>query len=252
MAKLEHTVDAAKFNALDTNAKGFYVQQGDKYVLDVDTTPALTALEAERQARKALETKLAGYGDMTPEQVKALNDAKAKAEREKDFANGNFEKILAEEREKHQKNLDLRDQGEKRLRDSLQQALIDSEAVRAITALKGNPELLMPLVTSRTKLQTVGDREVAVVIGDKGGPRLKAGAKSAEDFMPISEYVAELKADKRYAGAFESGVGSGSRTNVPTNPTRAAEVADRQAKMDRVVNQLKEAQAEGRVARVSE
>jgi hypothetical protein len=37
--------------------------------------------------------------------------------------------------------------------------------------------------------------------------------------MPISEFVAELKADKTYAGAFAAGVGSGS--GRPREATRS-------------------------------
>jgi hypothetical protein len=237
MAKLKRTVEKSEYAGLDAAAKAFYVERDGKFYLDADDAEGLTAaLETERTKAKQLEARLAGYGDLTPEQVKALNEAKAKAERDKDFAAGNYDKIVAEINAKHAKDLELRDGAEKRLRESLQAALIDAEAVRAITEHGGNPTLLMPIIAARTKLQTVGDKEVAVVIGDKGGPRLKAGAKSAEDFMPIGEYVAELKADKVYAGAFTAGVGSGtgggrgngvqrSSATRPTLETKAAELA---------------------------
>lgn len=253
MAKLEHTVDAARFNTFAAETKGLYIQQGDKYVLDVDTTAISSALETERQARKALETKLAGYGEMTPDQVKALAEQKSKAEREKDFANGNFEKILAEERAKHGKDLELRDKGEARLKASLESALIGEEATRAVVAEGGNPDLLLPIIRAITKLEAVGDRFVAVVIGEKGGPLLKAGAQKADDYMPLAEFVKGMKADKRYAGAFASLAGSGTGgKRTETSPTRIAEAADRNARMERVVAQLKEAQASGQIARVSE
>jgi len=210
MAKLKDVLEPAEHATLSPAYRELYSDKGGKFVLDHDGAEGLqSALDTERTQRKALETKLAAYGDLAPEQVKALQETTAKAQREKDFAEGKFEKILAEERDKHLKDLELRDAGEKRLRDSLESALIDSEAIRALAEHKGNPELLLPIIKMRAKLQTVGDREVAVIIGEKGGPRLKAGAKNAEEFMGMAEYVAELKADKRYAGAFESGVGSG-------------------------------------------
>jgi len=238
MAKLDFSVDATKYTTLDPATKNFYTQQGDKYILDVDQSPALSALETERQSRKALEAKLAGYGDMTPEQVKVLNDAKGKAEREKDFANGNFEKILAEERAKHAKDMELRDMGDKRLRATLESALIDAEATRAIVEHGGNPALLLPIIKGRTKLESVGEREVAVVIGEKGGPLLKSGAQKADDYMPISEFVAGMKADKTYAGAFAAGVGSGTggQRNGQRQTTEAKESQDR---MQRTVEALK-------------
>lgn len=211
MAKLKRILEGTEHAALSPALRELYTERSGKYVLDADDAEGLTAsLESERQAKKALEARLAGYGDLTPEQVKALQETTAKATREKDFASGNFEKILAEERAKHAKDMELRDQGDTRLRASLQSALIDAEAVRAITEHGGNPTLLLPIIKARTKLQTVGDQEVAVVIGDKGGPLLKAGATKAEDYMPIGEFVGALKADKQYAGAFASAVGSGS------------------------------------------
>lgn len=238
MAKLERAIDATKYNSLEPAYKTAYLQQGDKYVLDVDDSPALSALESERQARKALEAKLAGYGDLTPEQVKALNDEKAKALREKDFANGNFEKILAEERQKHAKDMELRLEGEKRLKATLEAALIDAEATRAIVENGGNPALLLPIIKTRAKLESVGDREVAVITGDKGGPLLKAGAQKADDYMPISEFVAGMKADKTYAGAFAANVGSGTgRSNGRSTTTPESQA--NQARMNRTIEALK-------------
>lgn len=216
---LQRTIEKAAFVALPEALKTEYVERDGKYALNVDDSPMLSALETERQARKDLEARLKGYGDLTPEQVKALTEGKTKAERDKDFAQGNFEKILAEEREKANKTSQLRDEGEKRLRASLESALIDVEATRAIVANGGNPTLLLPIIKARAKLETVGDREVAVVIGEKGGPLLKAGAQKSDEYMPISEFVATvLKPDKNYAGAFAANVGSGSGSPTPRPP----------------------------------
>lgn len=211
MAKLKDVLEPNEHAALSPAYREVYVEKGGKFVLDHDGGEGLqSALESERQAKRALEAKLSGYGDLTPDQVRKLQEDTAKAQREKDFAAGDFQKIIDQERDKHAKDLTLRDKGEERLRHSLESALIDAEAVRAIADAKGSAALLLPIVKARAKLQSLGDQEVAVIVGDKGGPRLKPNAKSAEEFMSISEYVAELKADKTYAGAFDSGVGSGS------------------------------------------
>lgn len=221
---LQRTIDKAAFAALPDTLKTEYIEREGKYVLNVDDSPMLSALEAERRAKKDLESKLASYGNLTPEQAKQLQEQTTKAEREKDFAQGNFEKILAEERAKHAKDQEIWEQRTSGLRSTLQSALIDAEAVRAITQHGGNAALLLPIIKQRTKLQTVGDREVAVVYGDQGGPLLRAGAKGSEDFMPIGEFVATLKADKTYGGAFASTVGSGSGSPRPSGrPTNAGQ-----------------------------
>jgi hypothetical protein len=239
MAKLKRTLEPAEHSALSPALRELYTERGGKYVLDADDAEGLLAsLETERQAKKALEAQLAGFGKLTPEEVKKIQESAAKAEREKDFASGNFEKILAEERAKHQKDLELRDQGEARLRSSLESALIDAEAVRAITAHGGNPELLLPIIKARTKLQTVGEQEVAVIIGDKGGPRLKTGAKSSEEYMGMGEFVAELKSDKRYAGAFASGMGSGTGgARTDSRPSVRTQQGDAVAKIAAAVSE---------------
>jgi hypothetical protein len=97
---------------------------------------------------------------------------------------------------------------------------------------------LLPIIKGRTKLESVGEQEVAVVIGEKGGPLLRAGAQKADDFMPIGEFVATMKADKTYAGAFASNAGSGSggqRTNRATSP----ESVTARQRMERTVEALK-------------
>jgi len=244
MAKLKRVLEVADYTALPAAMKEVYTERGGKYVLDADDAEGLkSSLEAERAAKEALEAKLAGYGDLTPEQVKALSEGKTKAERDKDFAEGKFEKILAEEAAKMEKTLKLRDEGEQRLRVTLEQALIDAEAMRVLAdpKVKGNPALLLPIIKQRTKLQTVGDREMAVIIGDKGGPRLKAGAKSAEEYMGISEYVAELKADPQYKGAFESPAGSGSGSpRVAASQRPRAQTPDLAAQGERVIAALRD------------
>lgn len=240
MAKLKRILESSEHAALSPALRELYAEHNGKYVLDSDDAEALQAsLDGERQAKKALEAKLASYGDLSPEQVKALQETTAKATREKDFAAGNFEKILAEERAKHAKDLELRDQGDSRLRASLQSALIDAEAVRAITEHGGNPTLLLPIIKARTKLQTVGDQEVAVVIGEKGGPLLKAGATKAEDYMAIGEFVGSLKSDKQYAGAFASGVGSGTggAARQPGSPPQRSGVTEQVARLAKAVRE---------------
>jgi hypothetical protein len=236
---LQRSIDKAAYTSLDASVKALYAERDGKYVLDVDDSPMLSALDTERAAKKALEQRLAAYGDMTPELAKGLSEQKSRAEREKDLAAGNFEKILAEERAQATKTLEMQLAEQARLKGTLQEALVNAEAVRAITAMKGNPELLLPIVSQRAKLQTVGDREVAVIIGDKGGPRLKAGAKTADDYMSIPEYVAELRADARYKGAFEANVGSGSGRAAGAGMNQPMS-ASKQETMEKAVQMLKE------------
>lgn len=233
---LKRSLEKAEHAALAADLKSEYIERDGKFVLNVDGE--MPALEAERQARKALEDKLKGYGDLTPEQVKALNDAKTAAERDAAFKSGNFEKILAQTEEKHAKDMALRDANDKKLLASLEAALIGEEAVRAITEHGGNPTLLMPIIKARAKLEVAGDKHVAVIIGEKGGPLLKAGAQKADDFMGMSEFVGSLKADKQFAGAFTSpaGSGSGGTRNGVTRPSSQA--TNRAATVDRIAKSI--------------
>ncbi len=78
--------------------------------------------------------------------------------------------------------------------------LITSQAVSAIAANKGAPELLLPLISSNTKVIREGDEYVVRVVDAAGDPR----GNSSGGFMTVEDLVKEMKASPVYGRAFES------------------------------------------------
>lgn len=168
-----------------------------------------SALDSERDARKKAEQKLRQLDGVDPEEYKRLKADAEKAEEERQRAEGNFEQLLEKERGKMQELIAERDEKIEALTASLESTLIESAAKSAISAHGGDAELLLPHVTRSAKLVERDGRHVAVVVDDKGEPRLAPDAKTAQDYMGIEHLVNGWKADGKYPGAFAGTGASG-------------------------------------------
>src|SRR6266571_3043670 len=121
----------------------------------------------------------------------------------------------------------------KKSRSVMRESLVDGELTRAISAYPGaRHKLLMPAAKQKVDLREVGGKLRSVVLDDKGEPRLKQGAKTADEYMEPADLVAEMRNDKEYAGAFPASSGrvTDSRTLQPTpmgggNATERAQMA---------------------------
>lgn len=167
------------------------------------------ALDSEREARKEMEKRLSRFEDVDLDEFKELKAEKEKAEQERARAEGDFEKLLEQERQKFNKELQSRDERMKSLQSSLESALIDSAATKAISKYEGDAELLLPHVRSQTKLMEVDGRHQAVVVDDTGEPRLSPEAQTATDYMGIEHLVGSWKENGKFAGAFAGSGASG-------------------------------------------
>ena len=202
--------------------------EGDA-VLDVTTEEFKTAaetymkgtglhktMESERDARKALELKMKQFDGIDVDEVKKVMAEKAKAADEKSRAAGDFEKLLKQQGEKFTKELEERDTTNKGLHGDLEEALIDSAAMKAISKFEGDAELLLPHVKAATKLIEVNGKQVAVVVDESGEPRLAPDAKKATDYMSIEHLVGGWKEDGKFAGAFTGTGASGGGASAST------------------------------------
>lgn len=224
---LKQELEKAAYDKLGDDQK-HYVEKGGRWYLDTDEASELSnALTKTREENQALKTRVASFEGIDPDEHKRLKAEREAATRQRDLDSGNWNKVLGEERTKAEREIAVRESRIEKLTGTLREALVDNAATRAITDADGNVTLLLPLVTKRVQLREVGDRQVAVVLNDKNEPRLREGAKGAEDFMPISEFVAELRNDKTYAGAFKGTGASGSQVRnlpaVPVDPRRASQ-----------------------------
>lgn len=217
---------------LDTSSPEFR-DAAERYMKD---TGLHKAMETEREARKKLEGQVKQFEGVDLDEVKSLMEERRKVEEEKARAAGDFEKLLQQERDKFASELAKRDEGANGLKKSLEEALIDSAATKAIAKYEGDAELLLPHVKASTKLVEANGKYVAVVLDEKGEARLAPDAKTATDYMGVEHLIGGWKEQGKFAGAFAGTGASGggapaSTRNGGTGTPRRISVED-SARMD--------------------
>ncbi|MER9652527.1 hypothetical protein NKJ26_03280 [Mesorhizobium sp. M0152] len=200
-----------------------------KYRLDIEAAhgfsldavdPLKSALSAEREAKRALETKYKDFEGMDAKAAKAAIAKLAKI--------GNLDPAVEADRIAGEKVEAIKSQiltevetertgwktRETTLTGELRRVLVDNAALTALSAHKGNPELLQRVVTDRLRLTEKDGKFGVEVIDANGNPRIK-NAKG--ELMSVEDLVVEMRADKRYGVAFESNAKGGGGTPADTN-----------------------------------
>jgi len=178
------------------------VKEAAKTQIEQEHAGLLKAIDAEREARKAAEKAAKQYDGVDLDEYRKMKADADKLAEEKARAEGDFEKLMQREREKYDGLIKERDAKIETLTGSLQSTLIESAAKSAISAHGGDAELLLPHVTRAAKLIEKDGRHMAVVVDEKGDPRLSPDAKTAQDYMGIDHLVAGWKEGGKYPGAF--------------------------------------------------
>lgn len=242
-SKAKSGVDQATFDAMPEDVKPFYAQGSDKnYALKPEIVPLVdtmlgvvaglrdergkvTRLNQENAQRRvvgdAIDSFVSELG-LKVEDGKTVADAirlhvdelRTAVKNGKDL-NVNIDAIKAD----FARKLDLvgkaKDAEIVAMKGSLEKYLIDSQGVAALAAEKGNPVLLMPHVKNATRVVAVEGGYAVRVVDAQGNPRFNATGQE----MGIGDLVKEMKADKVFAGAFESEQKGG--TGTPTNQRSA-------------------------------
>ncbi len=192
-----------------------------KFALKVDVVDGVAledvqglknSLSASRQERDEWKKKVLALGDdFDPEVAKAAMAKVKEMENWKpdDKVREQIESAKKQLVDKYGKEVDgLKSNLSQRERE-IEQLLIDAEATRAITEMKGSVKLLLPAVKGSCKVVRDADGKLAVQVLQPDGknPRLSAKAGSTEN-MAIAEFVESLKSDESYAPAF---AGTGAR-----------------------------------------
>lgn len=195
-----------------------------------------TALLASRgDVKKAKEGKidlspLAEYGADVPAlqaKFQELAEQLADAKKGKDTPPVDVEKIKAEIAKAHAAELTARDGKIEGLNAQLHKVLVTNALTTAVAEAKGNADLLMPMLSGKVKAVVDDNGEMQVYVIDAAGDRRYSGVSGKE--MTIPELMAEIKADTKYAGAFESdtpsggGMAPGSGNGKPA-PKKAADM----------------------------
>lgn len=206
-------------------ARDFYTQTEDgKYRLDVsgvefpeDVQGLKSALEKEREAAKQYKSQLRQFENIDLSEIQALKEAEQKRQDELAARRGEFDKLLEKKQAKWQEELQSRDTRVKELEGRISDLLRDQEARKALAAHEANVDLLLPHVLGKVSLIEEDGRHLAVVVGDEGAPRLNDDGA----YMTISQLVAEMAEDKRYAGAFPATVKTGGGATTTGSAGRA-------------------------------
>lgn len=105
------------------------------------------------------------------------------------------------------------------MKGTLDKYMVQSAAVGAIAAAKGNAKLLMPLVREQVELVADGDEWVVRVKDGQGDYR----GNGKGGFMTVEELVAEMRASKDLGLAFESDSLGGTQTQTGQRPGQQAQ-----------------------------
>lgn len=229
----------APFNA-------FYVEADGKFSIDPkfkDVTKSIDGLNKTaktlRGGEKTLKDQVAAWSGLgeSPEAVKTmledLNEKLAKGEKI------NPEKIKQDLNAGFDKERNTWKEEKSGLENAVRKYLITSAATSALAEAKGSVELLLPIVERQVKMVKADNGDYKVVVVDaQGDTRFGAGGSE----LTIAELVANLKADKSYARAFdsESAGGGGTDPKKTSQPARqpVKEQGDK-SPMDKIAAGLK-------------
>jgi hypothetical protein len=223
----------AKLEDVDENVRGFYragtaeENTEGKFVLDVESKDGFalenvdglkSALSKERADHAAAKQSLRAFEGIDPTKAK---EALAKIEElgtldpKKDVDRLVEEKVQAQLEQVNERHTAEKTQLEKRVsgRDALlRQTLVHDAALKAITAEKGDPDLLLPHVLPKIQLDLdEGDdgtlKVKTRVIGDDGNTRI---GDSQGNNMTIDQLVGEMKKHEKFSRLFEGSGHAGS------------------------------------------
>ena len=204
--ELELQLDS--LDGLDAALQPFYAKGEDgKFRLAAKGLPEIqsalrTANKEAADRRRALDA----YKDVDPERYRELLKADEERATKKAQDEGDFKTLKEQMAAKHAQELADKDKKLDSYRSQLERKLIDAEAVAAIVAAKGIPELLLPIVKSRVKaLESNGEFGFQILNPD-GTPMIADGAGTPANFGNLIE---SLKANPTYGRAFEGSGASG-------------------------------------------
>jgi hypothetical protein len=207
-----------------------------KFTLDeelatrVDNSGLVSALDKERKAKKDFEKREAawkklGLGDSPEDALKALQEAMGGSgddDGEEDDGDGDAspkdksKRRLAKMKTDHQAAIEaLKKESDGKLQTMqsvLRKHLIEGEAVKAVAAAGGEPDLLLPHVREKCLLVEEDGHYVVRVVDAEGDPRTNARG----EFMTVADLVEELRKSPVFGRAFAADQKSGSGTRSTT------------------------------------
>lgn len=203
----------------DGSAKVFTQEEVDAMVAEANKSLEAnrnTILEEAKRAKEAL----ASFEGVDPKEYKRLKDAAAEAERQKAEAEGDWTKLEEQIKSAHANELGAKDARIEKLVGSLRTHLVDAELTKAISAAKGDPDLLLPHARQYVQTRETEDGFEVFVADEKGTPLVSDGQGTP---MTMAELV-ETKLAEKYPRAFDGtgSSGGGASKSIPGGGGRFA------------------------------
>ncbi|WP_302806422.1 hypothetical protein [Cloacibacillus porcorum] len=201
---LKFRITKAEWDGLDEGIRKLYGEKDGNYQLTVDglddAAELKVALNKERQRASEFEKIVKqwnGTGKKPEEVVEMLRKA-AEEEEQRKKDKGEYESIITQLKESKSKELALKDEALKTMRQTLDSYLIDAEATRVLSESGGNATLLLPHVKKATQVVEDKGAYAVRVIGSDGNPRVN----SKGEYLGIKELVEEMKENESFQCAF--------------------------------------------------
>lgn len=112
-----------------------------------------------------------------------------------------------------------------KMQKSLYENLVSAKASEAISSAGGVPKLLMPFIQKYAQVQDEDGKYAVRILDDEGEVRFN----SRGDYMTISDYIGELKADEVFGRAFMADAKSGTGSKPNSSSSGKATVKSRAA-----------------------
>lgn len=144
------------------------------------------------------------------EEVSKMQKEREDAEIRKAEERGEWETLREKQQEKHQREMQLKDEQLNIMRSTMESYLVDFQATDALSK-KGvgeEAEILLPHIKAKVKPVQEGDRYEVRVVDDKGEPRVKDDG----EFMSINDLVNEMQQSTIYGRVFPAPEKSGGGT----------------------------------------
>lgn len=194
--------------------KGTYTKREDgKFVFNPEAAlNNLVALRTNRDELLGEKRKLKSVADLLGEHqldadgLKSLLEQQKTAKEEEARKAGNFEQLKASLEDAHNKKVTALTAREQQLLGVIYDLMVVADASSVLQEAKGSPELLMPHIRERTKTVEENGRFRTQVID----PATKTERYVAGNSMTLKDLVTEMKADAKFARAFDGTGASGS------------------------------------------
>ena len=194
-----------------------------------DVTALRSALENERQTSNQRQERITSLETQTNQQASQIEALKQKKGNEGGLSDAEKQQLLqahSTEKEKLIKDAE-------RYRQSLDQVMRREQLRSVILKAKGVPELLLPALEGRTKLEENSDGSFRVVVlNEQGAPAIGDAQGNPKT---LEQLVEEVKANPVYGRAFEpsNAGGGGTPPNQPGGATTISKRSDLKTPADK-------------------